>query len=67
MTYQELIYQQPRIADTEPQFHDGLLLCANCGGYASGSMSVAVGWIGCSTCITGDAESFDDGDLVIEE
>lgn len=68
MTYEELIKAEPRIArDTRPAFENGLLLCGNrCGTLASASLSVAVGWIGCGPCITGEAASFDDGDLVLE-
>jgi hypothetical protein len=69
VTYEELIKAEPRIADEKPAFTDyGLLLCGNrCGTPASASMSVAVGWIGCAPCITGEAESFDEEDLVLEE
>lgn len=67
MTYDELIKKEPRLKGDEASFENGLLLCANCGTPASASMSVAVGWIGCAPCITGEAASFDDGDLVLEE
>lgn len=68
MTYKELIKQEPRIACEEARFDRGLLLCGNCGSMpASASLSVAVGWVGCGPCVTGEAASFDDGDLVLEE
>jgi hypothetical protein len=69
LTYEEMIKAEPRIAREKPAFTDyGLLLCRNrCGTPASASMSVAVGWIGCAPCITGEADSFDEDDLVIEE
>lgn len=68
MTYKELIEREPRIADEKPHFEDGLLLCGNlCGTPASASLSIAVGWIGCGPCITGEADSFDDEDLILEE
>jgi len=68
MTYSELIEQEPRIAREKARFAaDGLLLCTNCGTPASASMSIAVGWIGCGPCVTGEADSFDDGDLVLEK
>jgi hypothetical protein len=67
LTYEDLIKAEPRLESDEAAFENGLLLCTNCGSPASASMSVAVGWIGCAPCITGEAESFDDGDLVLEE
>jgi hypothetical protein len=66
--YAELIEQEPRLIHEEVCWSDdGLLLCANCQTPASASMSIAVGWIGCGPCITGEAASFDDGDLVLKE
>lgn len=67
MTYEELIKAEPRLEGDEAHFENGLLLCTNCGSPASASLSVAVGWIGCGPCVTGEADSFDDGDLVLEE
>jgi hypothetical protein len=67
-TYTKLIEEQPRIAKEAARFDNELLLCGNCGSMpASASMSIAVGWIGCAPCITGEADSFDDEDLVLEE
>lgn len=68
MTYEDLIKAELRLAREKPTFReDGLLLCGNgCGTPASASLSVAVGWIGCGPCITGEADSFDDEDLVLE-
>jgi hypothetical protein len=43
---------------------EGLILCDNCDTPASWSLSVAVGWVGCGPCILGEADSFDDGDLI---
>ena len=42
----------------------GLVLCENCDTPASLSLSQIVGWVGCSPCITGEADSFDDEDLI---
>jgi hypothetical protein len=69
ITYAELIKQEPRIVREKPTFTDqGLLLCGNrCGTPASASLSIAVGWIGCGPCVTGEADSFDDEDLVLKE
>jgi hypothetical protein len=68
MTYAELIKKEARIADGKARFDQGLLMSGNCRGTpASASLSVAVGWIGYGPCITGEADSFDDGDLVLEE
>jgi hypothetical protein len=69
MTYQELIKKEPRLKREKPRFDGGFLLCGNCrsGALASASLSVAVGWIGCAPCVTGEADSFDDGDLVLKE
>jgi hypothetical protein len=68
MTYEELVKAEPRLERDEAAFDSGLLLCTNyCNTPASATMSIAVGWIGCAPCITGEAGSFDDGDLVLEE
>jgi hypothetical protein len=67
MTYQETIKAEPRLEGDEAVFENGLLLCTNCGTPASASLSVAVGWIGCAPCITGEARSFNDEDLILEE
>jgi hypothetical protein len=75
MTYAELIKEElrlekekARLAEEKARFKDGLLLCGNrCGTPASASLSIAVGWIGCAPCITGESKSFDDEDLVLEE
>jgi hypothetical protein len=69
MIYAELIKQDQQLAREKPIFTDyGLLLCGNrCGTPASASLSIAVGWIGCGPCITGESESFDDEDLVLEK
>jgi hypothetical protein len=67
MTYEELIKEEPRLESDEAYFDNGLLLCTNCGTLASASMSIAVGWIGCAPCVTGEAASFDDEDLILEE
>ena len=44
-----------------------LVLCDNCDTPASWEMSVKLGWIGCMPCITGEADSFDDSDLIALE
>lgn len=75
MTYAELIKEElqlekekARLAKEKPLFEDGLLLCGNCcATLALASLSIAVGWIGCGPCITGEADSFDDEDLVLEK
>ena len=67
MTYKEIVKQEPRLKNNNGRFKDGLLICENCETPASASLSIAVGWIGCGPCITGEADSFDDGDLVLEE
>jgi len=67
MTYQEVIKTEPKLKGNNAHFENGLLLCTNCTRPASASMSVAVGWIGCGPCITGEAKSFNDEDLVLEE
>ena len=66
MTYEELIKAEPRLKSDKARFGYGLLLCANCEEPASASMSIAVGWIGCAPCVTGEADSFDVEDLVLE-
>jgi len=66
MTYQETIKAEPRLKENEARFENGLLLCSNCSTPASASLSVAVGWIGCAPCITGQAASFNDEDLILE-
>ena len=75
MTYTELIKEELRIEKEKARlgkekahFKDGLLLCGNrCGTAASASLSIAVGWFGCGPCITGEASSFNDEDLILEE
>jgi hypothetical protein len=69
MTYQQLIKEDQQLAREKPSFTEyGLLLCGNrCGTPASASLSIAVGWIGCGPCITGESKSFDDEDLVLGE
>jgi hypothetical protein len=68
MTYSELIKAEPRCERDEMWVKNGLLLCTNyCNTPASASLSVAVGWIGCAPCITGEAGSFDEEDLILEE
>ena len=44
-----------------------IVYCSNCQTPASKSLSEAVGWIGCAPCITGEADSFDDDDLIVIE
>ena len=44
-----------------------LVLCDNCDTPASWSLSKKIGWIGCASCITGESESFDPGDLIAVE
>ena len=43
-----------------------LVMCSNCGNFASWENSINVGWIGCSPCIIGEADSFDSNDLIAE-
>jgi hypothetical protein len=66
MTYEELIRKDPELENEKPIFEYGLLRCSNCGTPASASLSVVVGWIGCAPCITGEASSYDDDDLVLQ-
>jgi hypothetical protein len=44
-----------------------LVLCDNCDNPASYLLSLAVGWVGCAPCITGEADSLDDEDIIISE
>jgi len=46
---------------------NGLVLCDNCDTPASWELSVEMGWIGCSPCMTGETDSFDAGNLIPEE
>ena len=43
---------------------DGLVLCENCDNPASASLSQALSWTGCAPCVWGEADSFDDKDLI---
>jgi hypothetical protein len=45
----------------------GLVLCENCDNPASRSLSKEVGWVGCAPCITGESDSFDPEDLILEK
>lgn len=67
MTYTELIEKEPRLIREPAEFENGLLLCNNCESPASALMTIAIGWVGCAPCITGEADSFDEEDLIIEK
>jgi hypothetical protein len=67
LTYSELIQHEPRLTHEKAHFENGILLCSNCSTPDSASMSIAVGWIGCGPCITGEADSFKEEDIVIAE
>ncbi|MFA5128538.1 MAG: hypothetical protein WC445_01075 [Patescibacteria group bacterium] len=41
-----------------------LVLCSHCDTPASWDLSCEAGWVGCAPCITGEAASFDPGDLI---
>lgn len=61
MSREEIINTAKKLGRLSPL---GLVLCENCDTPASLSLSQEIGWIGCSPCITGEADSFDDEDLV---
>jgi hypothetical protein len=46
------------------RIRDGLVLCDNCDTPASASISQAVGWTSCAPCTFGEADSFDETDLI---
>jgi hypothetical protein len=43
---------------------DGKVLCENCDAPASRELSLALSWTCCAPCATGEADSFDSGDLI---
>ena len=70
MTFKELLTDKELKEWAEEEdtvrFQDGLLLCEHEDCPASATLSKAVGWFGCAPCITGEADSFDVEDLVLE-
>ena len=43
---------------------DGLVLCDNCENPASRSLSLNMSWTPCAPCVFGEADSFDETDLI---
>lgn len=46
---------------------DGLVLCDNCDTPASKLLSADLGWAACGPCVWGEADSFDENDLIRAE
>ena len=46
------------------RIREGLVLCDNCDISASASVSKVVGWTSCAPCTFGEADSFDEQDLI---
>ncbi len=57
-----------RNARKNHRIKDGLVLCDNCDTPASLKYSRDLSWTGCAPCMTGEADTFDAGDLIpVEE
>jgi hypothetical protein len=61
MTLDKIIERAKRMKRIGPT---GLVLCDNCDTPASESLSLELGWTACAPCVTGEAKSFDAGDLI---
>lgn len=63
MTLEQIIARAKRMK----RIRHGLVLCDTCGTPASKDLSVKLGWTCCATCALGEADSFDDADLITVE
>lgn len=49
------------------RIRDGLVICDNCDTPASRELSLALSWTCCAPCALGEADAFDDSDLISVE
>ena len=62
-TVEQIIKRARRMGRVE----NGLVLCDNCDTPASKSLSVDMSWTGCAPCMLGEADAFDEADLIAVE
>ncbi len=54
-------------AKRDGRVKDGLVICENCVNPASMDLSISLHWTACAPCVWGEADSFDEGDLIAVE